>query len=204
MWGVVRIAFRNTRRQARRSVLLGGAIAFGVMIITLVNAFTQGAVGNVRSNFSYAAGGHIFVTGTELTESRREVGRIGDDRPLRAAVDPSDPRIASVHRRSAAYGSLIFGARTVSQQIEGVDFAAEEHFRRGLQVREGSVEDLSDPQLLILPAKAADRLGIRVGESLLVRLQSVTGQQNVGEFRVVAIIKDTGSFGLSSAYTSLA
>ena len=68
-------------------------------------------------------------------------------------MDPSDPRIASVHRRSAAYGSLIFGARTVSQQIEGVDFAAEEHFRRGLQVREGSVEDLSDPQLLILPAK---------------------------------------------------
>src|SRR5690606_16561378 len=49
-----------------------------------------------------------------------------------------------------------------------------------------------------------DRLGIRVGESLLVRLQSVTGQQNVGEFRVVAIIEDTGSFGLSSAYTSLA
>ena len=48
MWGVVRIAFRNTRRQARRSVLLGGAIAFGVMIITLVNAFTQGAVGNVE------------------------------------------------------------------------------------------------------------------------------------------------------------
>src|SRR5690606_16062163 len=204
MWGVVRIAFRNTRRRSSDLVLLGGAIAFGVMIITLVNAFTQGAVGNVRSNFSYAAGGHIFVTGTELTESRREVGRIGDDRPLRAAVDPSDPRIASVHRRSAAYGSLIFGARTVSQQIEGVDFAAEEHFRRGLQVREGSVEDLSDPQLLILPAKAAERLGVQVGESLLVRLQSVTGQQNVGEFRVVAIIEDTASFGQSSAYTSLA
>ena len=32
----------------------------------------------------------------------------------------------------------------------------------------------------------------------------MTGQQNVGEFRVVAIIEDTGSFGLSSAYTSLA
>lgn len=203
MWGVIRIAFRNTRRQAKRAVLLGGAIAFGVMIITLLNAFTSGAVGNIKNNFSYVVGGHIFVMGTELTESRREVDRIGDDHVLRAALDVNDPRIISVHRRSAAFGSLIFGSKTMSHQIEGVDFVQEENFRKGLQVRDGSVEDLTDPQLLILPAKAADRLGIQVGETLLVRLTSVTGQQNVGEFRVAAIVEDTASFGLAAAYTSL-
>jgi len=203
MRGVVRIAFRNTLRQKRRAALLAGAIAFGVMIITLLNAFTSGAVGNIKRNLSYAAGGHIFISGSQLTESRREVGRIGDDHVLRAAVDEKDPRILSIHRRSSAYGSLIFGSRSVMHQIQGVDFAAETQFQKGLQVRHGSVEDLTDPRLLILPAKAAQRLGVEVGETLLVRLQTVTGQENVGEFRVIAVIEDTGSFGMASAYASL-
>lgn len=203
MRGVVRIAFRNTRRQTKRAVLLGGAIAFGVMIITLLNAFTSGAVGNIKNNFSYAVGGHVFISGKELTESRREVGRIRDDQALRAALDERDPRIISVHRRSATYGSLIFGSRTVMHQIQGVDFAQEAQFQKGLQVRAGSVDDLTDPQSLILPARAAERLGVEAGETLLVRLQTVTGQENVGEFRVIAIIEDPAGLGLSSAYTSL-
>lgn len=203
MRAVLRIAFRNTLRQKRRAFLLGGAIAFGVMIITLLNAFTTGAVGNIKRNLSYAAGGHIYITGTELTESRREVGRIRNDQALRAAVDESDPRILSVHRRSSAFGSLIFRSRTIMHQIQGVDFAEESEFTKGLQVRAGSVDDLTDPKLLILPARAAERLGVQVGETLLVRLQTVTGQENVGEFRVVAVVEDAAGFGLSSAYASL-
>src|SRR5690606_21741088 len=189
MRGVIRIAFRNTRRQMRRAVLLGGAIAFGMMVISLLNAFTAGAVGNVKNNFSYAAGGHIFIGGKELTESRREVGRIGDDQALRAALDVGDPRIDTVNRRSLAYGSLIFRSRSLMYQIQGVDFAQETQFRKGLQVRQGSLDDLSDPQAIILPARAAERLGVEAGETVLVRLQTVTGQENVGEFRVVAIIE---------------
>lgn len=204
MRGIVRIAWRNTRRQGRRAVLLGGAIAFGVMIITLLNAFTSGAVGNIKDNFSYAVGGHIFVTGTELTDSNREVGRIGDDYILRAAIDETDPRIVSVHRRSTAFATLIFGSKVASQRIEGVDFAEETEISRGLQVRDGSVEDLSDPRSLILPASAAERLGVMPGETVLVRLSTVTGQQNVGEFRVIAIIEEVMGFGASAAYTSLA
>lgn len=203
MRGVVRIAWRNTRRQGRRAVLLGGAIAFGVMIITLLNAFTSGAVGNIKDNFSYAVGGHIFVTGTELTDRHREVGRIGDDFILRAAVEETDPRIVSVHRRSAAFATLIFGSKVSSQRIEGVDFAEETELSRGLQVREGSVEDLSDPRALILPASTAERLGVMPGETVLVRLSTVTGQQNVGELRVIAIIEEVIGFGASSAYASL-
>lgn len=203
MRGIVRIAFRNTFRHTRRAVLLGGAIAFGVMVITLLNAFTSGAADNIKKNLSYVTGGHIFVSGTELTESRREVGRIGDDHVLRAAIDETDPRITSIHRRSTAFGSLIFGSRTIMHEIQGVDFAQETQFEKGLQVRQGSVEDLTDPQALILPARSAERLGVEAGETLLVRLQTVTGQENVGEFRVVAIVEDTAGFGLAPAYTSL-
>lgn len=206
MWTVIRIAMRNTRRQGRRAVLLGGAIAFGVMIITLLNAFTQGAVGNIKGNLAYVVGGHIFITGTELVDNRLEVDRIGDDAVLRAAVAAVDDRIVSVHRRSATYATLIFGSKSVMYSVEGVDFAAETEFAKGLQVREGTdvFDESTDPQALVLPASVAERLGVIVGETVLVRLQTVTGQQNVGEFVVAAITEEMEGFGLSAAYTSLA
>ena len=49
----VRIAFRNLNRQKKRSFLLGGAIAFGILIVTLVNMFTGGLMENVQDNFAY-------------------------------------------------------------------------------------------------------------------------------------------------------
>src|SRR5690606_31447445 len=90
-----------------------------------------------------------------------------------------------------------------SQWIDGVDFTVETELERGLQVRDGTLDDLSDPQALILPAPVADWLGVEVAESVLVRLTTVTGQHNVGEFRVVATIEDTAGSGMTTAYTSI-
>ena len=50
------IAFRNLNRQKKRSFLLGGAIAFGILIITLINGFTGSFVKNVGENFSHLLG----------------------------------------------------------------------------------------------------------------------------------------------------
>ena len=47
---ILRIAVRNLNRQKKRSFLLGGAIAFGVLVITLVNGFAGGFVTNIRHN----------------------------------------------------------------------------------------------------------------------------------------------------------
>src|SRR5690606_15207143 len=111
--------------------------------------------------------------------------------------------IKSIHRRSGVSATLIFGSRTATQWIDGVDYSVETELARGLQLREGTLDDFSDPQGLILPAPVAERLGVEAGESVLVRLMTVTGQQNVGEFRVTAIIEDTAGFGMTSAYTSI-
>lgn len=206
MWTVVRVALRNTRRQGRRAVLLGGAIAFAVMVITLLNGFTSGAVGNIKNNLAYVVGGHVFITGTELVNGRQQVDRIGDDARLQAALAAVQDRVVSVHRRSAAVATFIFGSKSMVYSLEGVDFAAEPDFAKGLAVREGvgTLDASSDPRSVILPATVAERLGVVTGETVLVRLLTVTGQQNVGELRVAAVTEDLEGFGLSSAYTSLA
>ena len=203
MRSIVKVAVRNTRRQLKRSVLLGGAIAFGLLVITLVNAFTAGISANVRESFSYAFGGHIFVDGSAVSDSGRVIGRIDDDTALRRLLETAELPVVSVHRRSRTFAALIFGSKQASERIDGVDFAAESDLAKGLQITSGGLEGLADENAIILSSAAADRLGVQVGETVLIRLVTVTGQHNVGELRIAAIAEDVGSFGLSTSYVNL-
>ena len=52
---IMLIAFRNVVRQLKRSLLLGGAVAFGFFIFTLINGFTGGLINTVEVNVADAA-----------------------------------------------------------------------------------------------------------------------------------------------------
>ena len=84
---ISRIAMRNITRQKKRSVLLGGAIAFGVMIITLIGSFTTGITNNASANFTNVLGGQIYITGHELTATGGKVSVIREREILERALD---------------------------------------------------------------------------------------------------------------------
>jgi putative ABC transport system permease protein len=198
----MRIAFRNLSRQKKRSFLLGGAIAFGILIITLVNSFTAGVVENVQENFSHFLAGHIFLTGYEKSESGRLINVIRDDTVLTEVIRRVENQgLRYVARRSSLNGVLIFEGETARQQIVGVNWDEERFLKERLVLREGSMEDvLAEPRSLVLNEKVAERLGVAIGETLLVQMQTATGQQNVGEFVLEATSVDTGIFSGMSAY----
>jgi len=72
----IRIAYKNVMRNFRRSALLGSAIAFGFFILTLINGFTGGLNTTIRDNFSGILGGHIYITGEEVSERSTRLGVI--------------------------------------------------------------------------------------------------------------------------------
>jgi putative ABC transport system permease protein len=199
----LRIAYRNTRRQRKRSLLLSGAIAFGIMIITLVNAFTAGMIENIKGNFAYLFGGHVYITGTELTPSGRVISSIGDDALVNEALALVENSYLHVNRRSQTMVEYIFGSKTHTFTLEGVNWQAETQLPSRLQVIQGSLDNIDNPQALVLPEMAANKLGVVAGETLLARLETVSGQLNIGEFQVVAIVKDQTNFGISSSYGNM-
>ncbi|MFA6506924.1 MAG: ABC transporter permease, partial [Treponemataceae bacterium] len=64
---LVKIAFRNLNRQKKRTFLLGGAIAFGILIVTVINGFAGAFQANVAGNMAQLFAGHVFVEGVEKT-----------------------------------------------------------------------------------------------------------------------------------------
>jgi putative ABC transport system permease protein len=198
---ILRIALRNLARQKKRTILLGGAIAFGVMIITLISSFTSGITNTASENFTDIFGGQLYITGRELTTNGKQVSVIRDreviDKALEYIVEPIVERTF----RSRAVGEVIFGSRSSTISIEGVDWADEPKLINSLTAVSGTIRADMPDGTIVLPEAVADDIGVAVGESILVRLSTVTGQQNVAEFTVEALIESGSMFSSNSAYT---
>ena len=108
----VKIAFRNLNRQKKRTFLLGGAIAFGMLIITMINGFTGSFVRNAGENFSHLASGHIFVEGYESTDDSEPVSVIRDDSEVMKIIEELNMPIQFLTKRSDFMGTLIFQGET--------------------------------------------------------------------------------------------
>ncbi len=198
---VLRIAARNLNRQKKRSFLLGGAIAFGVLVITLVNGFAGGFVANIRANVSHLFAGHLFIQGYEKTASGRLVELVRDDRALQRILAAAELPAVSITRRSEVDAALIFAGESVRQQVVGVDWETADFLRDRLVLRAGSVEELlARRDAVVLNENVAAQLDVAVGDTLLLQSQTATGQQNVGEFLLAATTVDAGVFSGITAY----
>ncbi len=203
MDGIAGIAFRNLSRQKKRSFLLGGAIAFGIMIVTLINGFAGAFIANVSENFAYLMGGHVFIQGNEKTPGGKTIEVIRDDTVLARAVEISGTKSDFITKTSEFMGTLVFESEYVRQGITGLDLANSAFLRDRLTLVDGSWESTREPDALVISEKIAESLQVRPGDRVLVRMSTVTGQNNVGEFTIAAVNRDTSIFGAVMAYANL-
>lgn len=194
---------RNLSRQKKRTILLGSAIAFGVMIVTIINGFAGAFSTNVSENFSNLMAGHIFISGTEKASGDREVSVIRDDSALTASVQAANLPVKYVTKRSAFSGTLIFEGKKIRTNVDGADLGNETYLRERLLLKEGSWDAMAERKALILSEKIAAKLRAQVGDRLLVQMETVTGQNNVGEFVLAGVSYDTGIFGQMISYANL-
>lgn len=200
---IANIAFRNLSRQKKRTILLGSAIAFGVMIVTLINGFAGAFSANVSENFSNLMAGHIFITGTEKGPNDKDMSAIRNDSSLTAAVEASGAPAKYITRRSAFSGTLIFEGKKIRTNVDGAQLDKETFLRERLLLKDGSWDSMADETALILSEKIATKLNVDVGDRILVQMQTVNGQNNVGEFTLAGISFDAGIFGQMMSYANL-
>lgn len=199
---LVHIAWRNVDRQKRRSTLLAAAMGFGLMVIILVQSFTAGLISTAQDSFSSMLGGHIYVSGEILSESRRTIRRIDDTAPIDEVLPEFEDSISSYQKRSSAEGTFIFNSNTTRGRLNGVDWREEEELRDSLEVIEGQLSGLSDTLRLVMSESLAQELGLILNERVIFNFKTVTGQANVGEFTLAAIVRDSDDFGFGGmAYT---
>lgn len=199
---ILKLALRNLSRQKKRTILLGSAIAFGIMIVTIINGFAGAFIDNISENFANLAAGHVFVQGVEKSASGRESEIIRDDSLLMQAIKDAGIPAKYISKRSSVEASLTFASKQARTTIDGIDFANETYLPDRLLFVSGGMEGMKDPEGLIIAEPIAKRLDVRVGDRVLAQVRTVSGQQNVAEFAIAGITVDTGILGSMAAYAN--
>ena len=127
-----------------------------------------------------------------------------DDDLLMSAIDETATPWKYLTKRSDLSATLIFEGETARQSVTGADWDSEEYFKERIILAEGSFEDLqAERQGIILSQKVAEKLNVEIGDRMLVKCRTYTGQQNVGEFIVSAILIDASLIGGTTAYANI-
>lgn len=215
------MALRNTVRQPRRTFLLGGAIAFGVIVICLVSGFSSGMEAAVQNNVTLYSGGHILVsgmsfgggsgsagagsgfgTGSGLGGAGRVQNRI-TDATFAGKVGELLPDATSIAPTAQAQTTIVFGSREQQLRVRGVEWKSDRLFAESLVLVEGSWEAVAADRSILLGSQSARRFGLGLGDTVFVKLSTASGQQNVTEYAVAAIYEDSAAGGMSTALVPL-
>lgn len=199
-----RIAWRNISRRRKRTILLAGAIAFAVFVITVVNGYSAGLVNAIRENFAQSFGGQIYVSGAVLSPTGRQMDILSDTDVLLDAVKAAEIDVKEINYRSRTMATLIYGTRETLQIVEGVDFAGEAKFRETIRLVDGSWEEMAEAGSILLPVSVVDQLDVQLGERVLLSATTITGQRNVVELTLRGIAAEVAGLGISSGYVQLA
>lgn len=187
------IAWRNVWRNGKRSGILIGAIAFGIwaglQMVGLMNGMAEQQVqAAIQTRTS-----HIQIH-AEGFRAHRDINTYipqGDSllaavREMKGVVAASDRAVLTAMASSASTGRGV--------ELIGVDPDAEKQVTDlYTHMVEGSYFESSKRNPILVGQKLAEKLGVRLGQKVVLTGQASDGSMAAGAFRIVGIFKTVNS-----------
>ena len=189
---VVKLAFRNLRRHMRRTLITVAAIALGTGLALFSIGLGDGGHLQMIENGVRIGQGHLTVQMKSYLESPSTSKFIADPGRFLDILE-NHPEIQSVFPRIRGDGILATAAGSEGVMFQGIDPSSPEEaaiFRKSLA--EGEFLTGYDDARVVLGAKLADRLKLRLGKKVVLTTQDSTGEITSTLLRVQGIFR-TGS-----------
>ncbi|UCG87151.1 MAG: ABC transporter permease [Gemmatimonadota bacterium] len=171
---LLRLAWRNTHRNTRRTILTVSAIAVAVAALTFGLSYITGILGNAVDTYTRTESGHVRIRKSGYTERERLLPvylNVQDLATLLPAIRAhSDVKEVLPRIRSAA---LVDGAGSNRPGLLlGIDLAHEDgYFNPSAMVDEGRLPQAGRAEVLI-GRGFGEQIGVGVGDSVTVLAQT--------------------------------
>jgi putative ABC transport system permease protein len=188
---LAKIAFRNIRRNRRRSLLSGTAIAVATMAITFLFSYIAGFIGDYESNVVRYVTGHVRIRNIEYDENeqlnplhlsvadyRGVVQKLDSEQGV-VAVVPRTRFFTAIYRNDQTYGGLGLG----------VDFEREREVMKIQDSLERGRLPRSEEREMILSAGLAEELDLETGEKLTLLTKNKYMGMSGMTFTVTGIVR---------------
>ena len=184
---ILKIAFRNTFRQKRRTILTALAMAVGFTLLSLTIGLSDGAYGGIIEMFTRNRTGHIqvhregYLDKPSLYETIDGYTTVGEKIQRTEGVEAWTPRVYA-----AGLGSV--GEKSTAVQIIGIDVTREiQTTRFDNKVVEGSVLAETPSHQAVIGTGLAKILSAKVGSEIVVFSQAADGSLANDVYKIIGI-----------------
>lgn len=205
---LISMAVRNLFRQKSRTILLSIVIAFGMSILVLTSAFTNGLVDIILNKLIVNMFGHINISAIEKTKNTKYV--IRDIDRITNIASKLLPNIEYFRESIETPTRAIGNKRNEFIFLSGIQpeflFAenSDEQFLSVMgQIIAGNPADLTNGKYenpVAIRAKMAERLNVTLYDQIKTRMQTIYGQVQTANFTVVLILESESAFQDMSVY----
>ncbi len=205
-----RISLRNLFRQKRRNLFLGAAIAMGMAILGVANAFSHGISDVLFNRLLKYMSGQVSVVFTQNGNMTRPF--FPDGQRMLGLITKTLPAGFSTEEAIGILARVIGNSRTDNMILVGLNVDATnsskvmEEMRPDFRMVEGDFEsllrtDLENP--VLLSNVKAKNLNVKVNDMLRIRFQDVHGQNQAARLTVAGIFNPANIFMATPAFFKL-
>ena len=186
---ILKIAFRNTLRQKRRTILTGLAMIVGFTLLSLTIGLSDGAYGNIITMFTRNRIGHIqvhhegYLDKPSLYKTIDDLSTVGEVIQSVAGVEAWTPRLYG-----AGLGSV--GEKSTAVQIIGVDVARETQATRfDKKVVEGNTLSETPSHQAVIGKGLAKIVSATIDSEIVIVSQGADGSIANDLYKIVGIVE---------------
>jgi len=186
------IAARNLFQHRRRTLLLGGAIGGVTALLVILLELSTGLRATILRSATTLMTGHVNVAGFYKVTAGQSAPVVTQYEKVLELVRQTVPEIDFIVERSRGWAKVISDTGSIQAGIGGVEIRNEPGLHKVLRISEGSLDDLAQPNTILIFQDQAKKLDVKVGDTLTISAPTPRGTNNTLDLRVVAIAKDLG------------
>ncbi|MDR2020551.1 MAG: ABC transporter permease [Treponema sp.] len=203
LFPLTRLAGKYLIRYRRRYLFLFLALSFGFGIVTLMTSVKDGMYRNVYNSAQGHYAGDIVAVGYDkgLAADGPYLDRENMDAVFKAAEAVKLNPVHSAARTIFGERGVLYynGAAVRLKYVIGADWDKEAAYFNGLEYLERR-DSFEGEDAILLSAPVAEELGARLGDRLILEVDTRGGQKNTGVFIVNGLVKDSTIFGYHKVY----
>jgi putative ABC transport system permease protein len=188
----LRIAFSSLIEHRRRAFFLGVAVASVTTLFVLLNALSAGIRHTLIDTAVTLSTGHLNVGGFYKVTPGQAGPVVTEYAKVREVVQKALPELDFTVERGRGWGKLVSDTGSMQAGIAGIDIEHEDSLRSVLRIQSGNLDELKQPNTILIFDAQAKKLKLKVGDALTISAQTTRGVANTIDLEVSAIAEDVG------------
>ena len=182
------IAWRNVVRNRRRSLITVLSVAIGLVALLFIWGFNDGSHNNMMANFRALMTGSFQVHQADFFDHPKLETNIADQTVLLAAMESAG--IETWTTRLSSFALSAGEETSTGMMLLGMDPAREPLVTTlDEKISAGRFLEPGDEFTAVLGAKGADKLGLGLGDEIVLLTQDRRGALAADKFEIVGLVK---------------